>query len=851
MPRYKDEVVMGKPKGINIPRYVGIGASAGGLEAIKEFFESTPSDLGVVWVIVQHLSPDYKSLMAELLSPSTEMEIHPAQAGVMPKADNIYLIPANTNLRLDAEGKFTLETQDRVDLRPNLPINIFFESLAELLGKDSIAVVLSGTGSDGTRGARAIREQGGVVLAQSLGSAKFDGMPKNIIDNDLADFVDTASKLPLHITKYIRLPLSSFQPLELEGEATLASGSLADIFALLQRQYRIDFATYKGSTISRRIERRMAKCHKASLDDYVQFLKKSPNEVELLFEELLIGVTSFYRDAIVFKKLQHDYLPKYLDQFDIGGEFRCWVAGCSTGEEAYTMAIILTEVFEARKMNVRIKVFATDISPPAIARATSRRYPKSIANDLPGDILWKYFTATRDHFIINRSVREKVMFARHDVINDPPFARMDLILCRNMLIYLHARAQHKVFTSFSFALKDDGLLLLGQSESLGEAQDLFEVLDKDSKLFSNIGRREAISMHMAYAKQSSRYELSPEDNYAVSRSTSSTSSLREEVRIYQSALEAVPEIGPVEFALLINNSNEVLRIIGTSKVFLIALTGSIDSSLKKLLCDPMQVPVNVALARAFNEAKPVKMRGLSVTIDGSERRINLSVYPLSAHRTIVSHALIVLSEEMGRKTTADDLDDSVGEEATRRFRELENELQLTRENLESTVEELQTSNEELQATNEELLAANEELQSTNEELQSVNEELYTINHEHQERIYQMGELRTEMASILGAAKISTILLDADLRITSFSPEAVRVFNLLEKDVGGSIGRVTHHFADLDLEQIAAKVQQSGEVYNEKFTLPRIGVYHLNFGPIEHQTADKVPGVAIVIQGPLD
>ncbi len=832
-------------------RIVGIGASAGGLEAIKELFDTTPSDTGISWVIVQHLSPDYKSVMGDLLTASTTMAIHEATAGIAPQPDNIYLIPSSKDLRLDRDGKFTLENQDRGHSRPNLPINIFFESLAQLKGKDAIGVVLSGTGSDGTRGARAIREYNGIVLVQSPESAKFDGMPKSIIENDLADFIDTPKRLTANILNYIRHPLTQQKLIGFIGEDKGTYAPLAAIFAILKNRFSVDFSLYKGATIGRRIERRITKCQKDSLEDYAHYISSAPEEAEALLQELLIGVTSFYRDVSVFNQIQMTHLPQYLDSHSLEGEFRCWVAGCSTGEEAYSLAIILTELLEQRQSMARVKIFATDLNARAIARASAGIYPKSIANDLPADLISKYFKSTKDHFVVNRSIREKVVFAKHDVINDPPFTRIDLVSCRNMLIYFDTRAQHKVLTSFSFALNDQGLLLLGDSESLGEAQDLYEVVDKPNKLFKSVGKAQGISLHMKYAKSTNRFDTENAAQFKPSLRDTTSAQLREELRVYESLLDNLPQIGGVSFGLLLNNRNEVLRVIGTSSSFLKPLSGTIDNSLRKLLNEPLHLPVSSALMKAFAQSKVVKMRRVNVNLNGEDKSININVLPLSTHPRLFNHALITLSEEISSSELPEHILIDAEVEVRHRIEELENELQITRENLQSTIEDLETSNEELQATNEELLASNEELQSTNEELQSVNEELFTINNEHQDRVYQMTRLSTDYSSVLAAARISTVMLDSDLRIRSFSSEAVRVFNLIDKDEGHHINRISHHLGEIDVEGLAQKVQKTGERLSQQVAIPRLGDYRLTFGPVDHQEIGERTGVAILIQGPLD
>ena len=466
------------------PFWVAIGASAGGLEAIKEFFKSVPSNTGMIWVVIQHLSPDYKSMMKELLSSSTEMQIRPAEDGVKPEPDTIYLIMPNTNLRVGPDGKFVLEEQHRNYAKPNLPIDLFFESMALYAGKRSIGVVLSGTGSDGTRGARLIREQGGFVICQSVESASFDGMPKSIISNGLADVVDGATALPSHIMGFASHPLAQGQGGDLEAAKDRSEHKPLDkLFLLLLDQFKVDFSSYKPATVGRRIERRIQKCRKSSLEDYVHYASNTPAEVEALYAELLIGVTSFFRDRDYYVEAFKATLIDYINQMPEARPLRFWIAGCSSGEEAYTIAILFTEVCEELQSKAKLKIFATDIDGVALAKASSGEYPESIVNDIPGDLLSKYFIPHGDTYTISNKIREMVVFAKHDLLRDPPFTKIDFISCRNLLIYVNSTLQSQILNNFAFSLQDSGLLLLGTSETLGDMEDSFETVDKRAKLF--------------------------------------------------------------------------------------------------------------------------------------------------------------------------------------------------------------------------------------------------------------------------------------------------------------------------------------------------------------------------------
>ncbi|MBN2672018.1 MAG: chemotaxis protein CheR, partial [Deltaproteobacteria bacterium] len=483
--------------------YVGVGASAGGLEAIEQFFKPIPSNCGLAFVVIQHLSPDYKSLMVELLSKKTELTVLRAEDGMAIQANHVYLIPPRQNLRI-FHGKLVLQEQvTRVGV--NLPIDIFLRSLAEEKGEKAIGVILSGTGSDGARGIRAIKEAGGIVMVQSEESAKFDGMPKAAIATGVADFVLTPSQLAQRLLDFVLHPNES----NIERSERLLSdeGKMAQIFSLLREQTGVDFTHYKPSTIIRRLERRMIICDKTDIEDYVQHLFLHPTEVSVLYKQLLIGVTSFFRDADAMEVFSERYLSERLQQHR-NAEFRMWVAGCATGEEAYTLAILTNEIMVRHHLKFDVKIFATDLDKDALVVAGSGVYPESITADLSPELIGKYFIKNGDHFQVSRHIRSMVVFARHNLIKDPPFTNMNVITCRNLLIYLQPVLQKRALQMFSYSLVKNGVLFLGTSETIGEMGDHFSTLEPKMKIYASLGRGRSVvgqTIHVPYTEETAVY----------------------------------------------------------------------------------------------------------------------------------------------------------------------------------------------------------------------------------------------------------------------------------------------------------------------------------------------------------
>ena len=781
-------------------RIVGVGASAGGLEALETFFENMPAHDGIAFVVVQHLSPDYKSLMGEILSKHTEMEIHQAEDGTAVQAGSIYLIPRRKNLTC-YQRRIFLTDQER---GLNLPIDIFFRSLAEDQGERAVGIVLSGTGSDGTRGIRAIKEAGGMVMVQSEESAKFDGMPKSAISTGIVDYILPPQKMPDELVNYtrgnVRIAGTGEQPAESERS------SLSKIFLLIRRRAGVDLSHYKESTIIRRVERRMGIKQIDNLGDYVELLQTSPEEVTTLFKEILIGVTKFFRDPEAFEYLKDQVLPEVLSRKEEGEQIRLWVAGCSTGEEAYSLAILLEEFAEERGIKNEIKVFATDIDKSALEHASSGIYPESIAADAASDRLAKYFVRNGDAYQINRTIREMVVFAYHNVFKDPPFRKIDLISCRNLLIYLQTPLQQQVLNNFQFSLTEGGFLFLGTSETAGEQARYFESVDAKWKILrfkgGKPGGESGFSAPDLSWKANRELRSVEERNFRQGSNSDDVRGVFEPA--YEKLMEAYMPPGAI-----IDENRQVLHLFGETQAYLTLPSGRTDLHILKMARKELSIPLGSALELALRERRQVILEPVSLSEGEQEPAVvQLSVTPVRDRRGALYFGVLFDAPDRGTgPSEAPRL--QIEESVRRRVEDLESELQSTKENLQATIEELETSNEELQATNEELLSSNEELQSTNEELQSVNEELITVNAEYQKKIEELSELNDDMDNLFGATNIGTIFLDDKLRIRKFTPPAAQQISVIESDIGRKITDLSNRLDYEQLEEAIRRVMETG------------------------------------------
>lgn len=824
------------------PYFVCVGASAGGLEVIKAFFKSLPSQTGLVWVVIQHLSPKYKSMMKELLASSSDMPIQMAEQGMQPQPDNVYLIPPGVNLVIKPDGLFSLADQHREKAGLNLPIDIFFESLADYAGDHAIAVILSGTGSDGTRGARRIRERGGLVLAQNFLTAKFNGMPKSIVDNGLADFCDDVERLPGHILRYATHPYEKLSP-----ELTASDENVqivSKLFDVVRERSRIDFSAYNESTVERRIERRISMSGHSSMSEYLEYLIANPDETDDLINDLLIGVTNFFRDRSVIEDKLRLHLTELMLQ-TTHKDLRFWVAGCSSGEEAYTLVMLFNDICEQESLSLSLKVFATDIDPDAIGKASAGNYSSSISNDVPPEYLSRFFQRTAEGFTVARRVREQVVFAKHDVLNDPPFTRIDLISCRNMLIYLKPSSQSRVFDSFSFSLRPGGLLFLGPSETLGENDYMFEELDKNSRIYRSVDSAKRTRFNREIPLYSDTREYLHRVQSTKSKRSAQEARLANELKIYESLIDSLGNTELIPFGLLVDQNQNLLRILGSSKQYFKPLSGRIESQVSKLLIKEVSLPTSAAISRSLKSGKTVTVERLIISSGDLRKLVSLRVFPISVNQHNFTHALVVLNEEGEVNSLADAKLIDLNVEDRNRILVLEHELQISQKNLQSLIEDLETSNEELQATNEETLANDEELQSTNQELQSVNEELFTLNHEHNERLIEMSRLRGQFDSLLQATNLSAIFIDDQFCLQSYTPGSVRVFNIIDRDIGYPIAHISHQLPGLDIRSVCAEVLEHGDAFEKNYEVDVLGRCNLRVLPRLDSSSNRI-GIIILL-----
>ena len=826
--------------------YVGVGASAGGLEALESFFSQMTADSGMAFIVIQHLSPDYKSMMVELLSKRTAMPVRRAEEGMRVEANSVYLIPPKKILSI-FHGKLLLSESDHIR-GLNLPIDVFLRSLADDQAEKAIGIILSGTGSDGVRGIRAIKEAGGIVMVQSEESARFDGMPRAAISTGLADFVLPPDEMPQRLLSFVRQP---YPPKPDQPQALLPDeDGLTRIFALLRERTRVDFTHYKPSTVVRRIERRMTMNQLHDLRDYVKFMESYAGEVIALYRELLIGVTNFFRDREVFDELEINHLPRLFERVE-SREVRFWVAGCSTGEEAYTLAMLSREVLERLGKRIDVKIFATDLDRDAILRASGGVYPESIVADLPPGYLTKYFHRREDHhYQVDRSLREMVVFAQHNLIKDPPFTKIELVSCRNLLIYLQPILQRKALELINFSLNPQGVLLLGSSETTGDLADLFETLHQKYKIYVSRGKRHPTGNSLEF---SALPDVRPRQNRP--RLPGGPFPLRgsQEERLFDRLLQALAH-DYVPLAVVVNEQMEALHILGDPDGYFRLQSGKILNDITKIAVPDLAIPLASGLQRVFKTGEELNYAGIRVKWRDESRTVQVRIRPLPGKKGQEPLALVFVEQAASRPAEpaasggAQVYD--AGQEAEQRIQDLEQELQFSRENLQATIEELETSNEELQATNEELLASNEELQSTNEELQSVNEELqsvneelHTVNAENQSKIIELIELNNDLDNLITCTRIATLFLDENMVIRRFTPEIKRIFRVLDSDVGRPVSHLIHTLADVDpYELIQTVVASATELEREVRTqdgawfLMRVLPYHIG--------AETVSGVVL-------
>ena len=826
---------------VDSPVYVvGIGASAGGLEPLELLFDLLPPDTGMAFIVVQHLSPDFKSLMNEIMGRHTEMAVFRVTDRIKVRRNAIYLIPPGKEM-IVSEGRLLLTDKD-----PNetltMPIDRFFRSLANDCGTRGVAIVLSGSGSDGSRGVRDVHNSGGLVLTQDI-SAAFESMPMNAQESGAVDIVASVPEIANVLLRLSRHPNKKTDSGS-ETQPVIPEDGIKRMLREIRDNYGIDFTYYKPSTVLRRIERRLLMNQSDDLEAYVNLVVNDSEELSLLYKDLLIGVTQFFRDPEAFKILEEKVLPEILLRVPQDQELRIWAAGCATGEEAYSIAILLHERLTAMNRDINVKIFATDVHKASLKTASAGIYNKNSITNVSRTRLENYFTENANGYQISPSVRNMVVFAAHNLIKDAPFTKMDLISCRNMLIYLQPLAQKKVLSLFHFALKTGGTLFLGPSETMGDLAEEFESIDDhwrfgkkrrdirltaDVRLPGGMGKMTAAPIRRPVAADSPpRFSTRPSEGHKATGE-------RELMGVYNSLLEDfVPD------AILVNEANELVHTFGNLDDILRIPTGPNSLNALHMLPADLRTVVVGAMQRVGQTGEPVKYSQVQFKGEDDSKQLNIIVRPV-VHQ--VSNSVYTLISIV-RSETDDKSSELKSESRTplaidnlsrERIDVLETQLRHNRESLQATIEELESSNEELQATNEEMVASNEELQSTNEELHSVNEELYTVNAEYQKKINELTEMTHDMNNLFNSTDVHTLFLDDTLSIRKFTPQMGQVFNLIPTDTGRRIEGFSHNIPCDDLMEKLAEVLNHGRRYEEEITMPEGNHFLLRIGPYRGET----------------
>jgi len=789
---------------------VGIGASAGGLEALQQFFRALPPDTNLAFIIVVHLDPSHGSLLPELLQKQTSTKVLLITDGMPVEPNRIYVIPPNKSLSIFNKKLHLVELE--TPRYSHLPIDFFFRSLAQDQCDKAVGIVLSGTGSDGSLGLTEIKAANGLVMVQDESSAQYDGMPKNAIRTGVADFILPPGEMPAQLIQYDQFRNGRQLLPIIENENT--DDLLQKIFLQIRNQTGHDFSQYKKNTICRRIERRMQLHRIKSMADYVIFLRKNEHEVITLAKELFIGVTSFFRDPKAFDTLQHKILPEFLKQKPNDYVLRIWVPGCSTGEEAYSIAIIIQECLDNIDHHINVQIFGTDINESAIDTARRGLYLSGINVDVNPERLKRFFIKEDDSYRVKKSIREMLVFATHNVIKDPPFTKLDVISCRNLLIYFNAELQKKILPSFHYSLIEDGIMFLGPSETTGQSDNFFTVLDKKWKIYR---RNNLVSVR----PRAMTLREAPKPAINSDLKMPSTIQKSEELSLIQ-LVEAILRHSSAPPCAIIDAQNNIIYVHGKLGKYLEPAEGKISINIVDMAHHGLKAELLTAIRQATQTKKKVQKNAFAIQSNGTQLNVNVTVIPFLEHLPISGITMVTFED--AQTETVLDKTKSKSEQpvSAEEIETLQKQLDQTKQNLQITIEELEASNEELKSTNEELQSTNEELQSTNEELetskeelQSLNEEAVTVNAELQSRIDELQSANDDMKNLFDSTQSAILFLDINGRIRRFTPKVKELINLETADVGRPIGHFSSSLSDINLTAVSSQVLKTLEKYESE------------------------------------
>ena len=773
---------------------VGIGASAGGLETLEQFFSKMPEKTGMAFVIVQHLDPNHKGMMPELLQRMTSMKVMQVTDCLKVKPNCVYVIPPNKNMSL-LNGFFHLFAPiEKQGLR--LPIDIFFRSLAEDKKEKSIGIILTGMGSDGSLGIKTIKEKNGIVLVQDPETAKFDSMPRSAVKAVIADIIAPVEELPTKLIHFLQFMPSKKRDIEIDNTN---KSYLDKIIILLREQTGHDFSSYKKNTLFRRVERRKSIHNINKIENYVRFMQENPKETEILFKELLIGVTSFFRDTEVWKKLKEVVLPEMLEKLPDGTVLRAWVSGCSTGEEAYSLAIVFKEVLEKfkKKRNLKLQIFATDLDLEAIEKARKGVFPPNIAVDVSPEHLSRFFINNINGYRVNTAIREMVVFAHHNVIKDPPFTKLNLLTCRNMLIYMEPELQKKIIRLFNYSLNPGGIMILGSAETLGVDNEEFDVIDANLKIF----KRSSLSKTSSLLDFPSSFSI----NNKIKTKILATPINEENIQTLADQI-IINDFAPA--SVLVSEKGDIIYITGRTGKYLEPIAGKANWNIFAMLRNDVRLELPIAFQKALKNYEPVTLRKIKIENYGNEQYVDIIIQQIEKPATLKGKVMIVF-KDLPKIEESQVL--NLKQSSNKREKELEIELQQCYEDLKRVKEEMHNSEEEIKTTYEELQSTNEELQSTNEELttskeemQSLNEELHTVNIELQNKVTDYVQANNDMKNLLNSTEIATLFLDKELNIRRFTDPITNIYKVRNTDIGRPI---TDLMTDLQYPEIVIHSKQ--------------------------------------------